>query len=152
MKRTLLTVGLSAMLAMPVLAAGQSTSTTRGMESGRSGPATPMEQRGRQDMSQEQVREAQKELKDIGYYKGSIDGQMGAQTQQAIREYQKSRGLPETGQLDEPTRELLLAQKMPQSPGRMDPSPGSSRGVEPSGSGRTPSTPTPGGTGPSSSR
>jgi peptidoglycan hydrolase-like protein with peptidoglycan-binding domain len=105
-----------------------------------------MEQHGQRDMSQEQLREAQKELKDAGFYKGSIDGQMGTQTQQAIREYQKSRGLPETGQLDEPTRELLLAQRMPQSPGRMEPSPGSTRG-EPSGSGRTPGTNLPGGAG-----
>jgi peptidoglycan hydrolase-like protein with peptidoglycan-binding domain len=106
-----------------------------------------MEQRGQQDMSQEQLREVQKELKEAGFYQGSIDGQLGAQTQQAIREYQKSHGLPETGRLDEPTRELLLAQKMHQSPGRMEPSRGSTRGGESSGSGHTPGTPTPGGTG-----
>jgi peptidoglycan hydrolase-like protein with peptidoglycan-binding domain len=148
-KRTLLTVGLSAMLAMPILAVGQPTSTpgaSGGLGSSRSGSGAHMEQRGRQNMSQEQLREAQKELKDAGFYRGSIDGQMGTQTQQAIREYQKSHGLPETGQLDEPTRELLLAQRMPQSPGRMEPSPGSTRG-EPSGSGRPPGTTMPGGTG-----
>lgn len=123
MKRTLLAVGLSAMLTMPILAFGQSTSTTPGTSG--SGSGTRMEQHGRQEVGPEQIRDVQKQLKDEGYYQGAIDGQMGQQTHMAIREFQKARGLPETGQLDEPTKDLLLAQKGQQSPGRTQSSPGS---------------------------
>jgi peptidoglycan hydrolase-like protein with peptidoglycan-binding domain len=150
MKRTLSAVGLSAMLAMPMLAAGQSTSTTPGtgggMGSGAGSSGTRMERHGQEEMGPEQLREVQKQLKEAGFYQGSIDGQMGEQTHEAIREYQRARGLPQTGQLDEPTKELLMAQKSQQSPGRTESSPGltGTRGGESSG-GRSSS-----GTGPSS--
>jgi len=113
MKRTILTVGLSAMLAMPMLAVGQQSTTpgtSGGMGPGGSSSGSRMERHGQQELSQEQIREAQKQLKQAGFYQGSIDGLLGQQTQEAIREYQKARGLPQTGQLDEPTKELLMAQ------------------------------------------
>jgi peptidoglycan hydrolase-like protein with peptidoglycan-binding domain len=148
MKRTLWTVGLSAMLAMPMLAVGQQSSTTPGtsgsMGPGAGGSGTRMEQRGQQQVGQEQIREAQQELKDAGFYKGSIDGVLGQQTTEAIRDYQKSRGLPETGRLDEPTQELLLAQKSEHSPGRMEAPRGSSPGSMTPG-GPSPRSNTPGG-------
>jgi peptidoglycan hydrolase-like protein with peptidoglycan-binding domain len=117
MKRTLLTMGLSAMLAMPMLAVGQGTSTTPGtsggMGSGGSSSGSRMEQRGQQEMSPEQIRAAQKALKEAGFYQGNIDGIAGERTTEAIRDYQKARGLPVTGQLDEPTKELLMAGQPP---------------------------------------
>ncbi len=115
-KRTLLTLGLSAMLAMPILAVGQQTSTpgtSGGMGAGESSSGARMEQRGQQEVSQEQIREIQQQLKEAGFYKGSIDGQLGPQTAEAIREYQKSHGLPQTGRLDEPTRQLLMTAQSP---------------------------------------
>jgi len=139
-KRTLLTVGLSAMLAMPVLAVGEQSGTSRTsgrMGSGGSSSGGRMEQSGQQEMSQEQIRKAQKHLKQAGFYQGSIDGQIGPQTQEAIREYQQARGLPQTGRLDEPTKQLLMAQESQQpSPRRME-----------SPSGTTPGGSTSGGTG-----
>jgi len=109
-----------------------------------------MEQHSQQATGPEQIREAQKQLREAGFDPGPIDGQLGQQTNQAIREYQKDNGLPQTGRLDEPTKELLMAQKTQQSPGRMEPmpgrTPGSSMGDEPAGSGRSPSTPGGGGT------
>jgi len=146
-KRTLLTVGLSAMLAMPVLALGS------GSGSGGSASGIRMERSGQQEMGQqmgaEQVRMAQKQLKEAGFNPGPIDGQLGQKTAQAIREFQKSNGLPATGQLDEPTKELLMAQSTEPSPSRMEPSqgagPGGSRPGEPMPGSRSPSGASPGG-------
>jgi peptidoglycan hydrolase-like protein with peptidoglycan-binding domain len=146
-KRTLLTVGLSAMLAMPVLATGSG--------SGPSGSASGMrmEHGGQREMGQqvgmEQIRMAQKHLKEAGFDPGPIDGQLGQKTAQAIREYQKSNGLPATGRLDEPTKDLLLTQRTEPSPSRMEPSPGfgsgGSRPGEPMPGSRSPSGASPGG-------
>jgi peptidoglycan hydrolase-like protein with peptidoglycan-binding domain len=148
MKRTLLTLGLSAMLAMPMLAVAQSAPMTPGASGetgyGRSGSGTAMEHHGQQAMGAEQVRMAQKQLKEAGFNPGPIDGQIGRQTSQAIREYQKDNGLPQTGQLDEPTKDLLMAESTQPSSERLDSLPGStpgrSMGDEPSGSGRNPGT------------
>jgi peptidoglycan hydrolase-like protein with peptidoglycan-binding domain len=114
------------MLAMPLLASGQRAPSTPGTggapEVGGSGSGTRMErqeQRGHTEGHAGDIRQAQERLKDAGFNPGPADGQLGAQTKEAIREYQKSHGLPQTGQLDEPTRELLLAQKPKDAPGRM---------------------------------
>jgi peptidoglycan hydrolase-like protein with peptidoglycan-binding domain len=136
-KRTLLTVGLSAMLAMPMLAVGEqsaTSSTSSRMGSGGSSAGSRMEQSGQQAMSQEQIRKAQKHLKQAGFYQGSIDGQIGQQTQEALREYQKARGLPQTGRFDEPTKQLLMTQEtQQQSPRRMESPSGSTPGGSTSG-------------------
>ncbi len=52
--------------------------------------------------------EAQIELARRGFSSGSIDGIRGAQTVSALRAFQRNAGLPETGELDQPTRENLL--------------------------------------------
>jgi Putative peptidoglycan binding domain len=83
MRRALFTVGLSAMLAMPMLAFGQPRPTTPGM----TGPGSRMGQPGRQETAPDQIREAQQQLKRTGLYRGSIDGQLGEQTREALREY-----------------------------------------------------------------
>lgn len=138
-KRTLMTLGLSAVLSMPLLAVAGPTSA-----SGSGASGTRMEHQGRQATGPEQIREAQQQLKEAGFDPGPVDGRLGQQTQQAIREFQKDSGLPQTGKLDEPTKELLMAQRTPQSPGRMEPMPGSSpgrsMGDEPSGGSRSPGT------------
>jgi peptidoglycan hydrolase-like protein with peptidoglycan-binding domain len=43
--------------------------------------------------------------------KGPIDGILSPQTQEALRQYQKTQGLPQTGQLDGVTKEHVLAQR-----------------------------------------
>lgn len=148
MKRTFLTLGLSAMLAMPMLAVAQLAPTTPGTGSemgyDRSGSSAGMEHHRQQAMGAEQVRSAQKQLKEAGFNPGPVDGQLGRQTSRAIREFQQDNGLPATGRLDEPTKELLMAQTTQPSSERLDPlpgsSPGRSMGDEPSGAGRNPST------------
>ena len=54
-----------------------------------------------------QVRQVQEALKAQGHDPGPIDGVMGPQTQQAIREYQKSQNLSETGRIDAQTAQKL---------------------------------------------
>ena len=52
----------------------------------------------------------QSELQRLGYYQGSIDGILGRVTQDALRRYQRDRGLPVTGAIDpETVRALRLA-------------------------------------------
>ena len=124
MRRTLLVLGVSAMWAMPMLASGQmspSTSATgSGLGAAGSGSGARMERqewRGQTDMQQGDIRQVQERLKDAGLNPGPVDGQLGAQTREAIKEYQKAHGLAQTGQLDEPTRDLLMAQKPQDAPG-----------------------------------
>ena len=46
-------------------------------------------------------------LKNAGFYKGKIDGKLGPQTRQAIREFQKSKGLKPDGIIGQKTWEEL---------------------------------------------
>ena len=54
-------------------------------------------------MSADEVRQAQQKLKDDGDYTGQVDGKMGPKTAQAIKKFQQSNGLPQTGRLDQQT-------------------------------------------------
>jgi peptidoglycan hydrolase-like protein with peptidoglycan-binding domain len=53
------------------------------------------------------LRRAQEALTDKGFYDGPIDGLSGPRTRSAIRDFQHSRNLDETGQLDGPTAHEL---------------------------------------------
>jgi hypothetical protein len=53
------------------------------------------------------VAAAQRELKRAGYYGGKIDGILGAQTRQAIANYQDNHGQPATGHLTTTTLQAL---------------------------------------------
>lgn len=152
MKRTLYVLGLSAMLAMPLLANGQMAPSTPGTGSGPgaggTGSGTRMEQqerRGQTDVQPGDVRQAQERLKEAGFNPGPTDGQLGAQTKEAIKEYQKAQGLPQTGQLDEPTRDLLMVQRPKDAPAEIQAPRGSTREETRPGEsmpgGRTPSEP-----------
>jgi hypothetical protein len=57
--------------------------------------------------SQQDVRQAQEALKAQGHDPGPIDGVMGPQTRQALREFQSSNGLEQTGMLDAKTKQKL---------------------------------------------
>ncbi|WP_319524307.1 peptidoglycan-binding protein [uncultured Desulfosarcina sp.] len=49
------------------------------------------------------VHDAQNYLNQLGYQPGPRDGMMGQQTRTAIKTFQRDRGLPETGKLDDKT-------------------------------------------------
>jgi peptidoglycan hydrolase-like protein with peptidoglycan-binding domain len=55
------------------------------------------------------VRTAQRQLKERGYYGGPVDGVIGPATENALRAYQRDRGLKATGRLDSPTVRSLTA-------------------------------------------
>jgi peptidoglycan hydrolase-like protein with peptidoglycan-binding domain len=55
------------------------------------------------------LRVLQERLRSLGFYRGTPDGEWGSGTEQALREYQQSRGLTATGILDDNTvRSLQL--------------------------------------------
>jgi peptidoglycan hydrolase-like protein with peptidoglycan-binding domain len=58
-------------------------------------------------MSADEVRQAQQKLKDDGDYTGQVDGKMGPKTAQALKKFQQSNGLPQTGKLDRQTASRL---------------------------------------------
>lgn len=53
------------------------------------------------------TRAVQSELKERGYYRGTVDGQFGAGTAGALRRFQEEKGLKVTGRLDERTLKAL---------------------------------------------
>ncbi|MGX7680599.1 peptidoglycan-binding domain-containing protein [Jatrophihabitans sp. DSM 45814] len=55
------------------------------------------------------VASLQRQLAQLNYYEGPIDGTMNTQTQQAIEYLQRDAGLPQTGQLDSATQTALSA-------------------------------------------
>jgi Putative peptidoglycan binding domain len=137
MRRTLMICMIMALAAFPLMAVAQQSGTMtptheydeestgrlipkgahpRGPEGIRpSGPdtfeATPSQAMPRETL----VRDAQVALRDAGYEPGRIDGVMGPRTQAAIREFQQSRGLPQTGTLDATTQQQLFAARTPES-------------------------------------
>ena len=59
------------------------------------------------NVSESQVKKAQEQLKSARLYKGTADGKMGAETRQAISEFQQQQGLQKTGTLDQQTLAAL---------------------------------------------
>lgn len=57
--------------------------------------------------SNEMVRDVQTMLNELGYDAGPIDGQFGSQTRDAIRNFERDRGFPVSGELDEATRKII---------------------------------------------
>jgi Putative peptidoglycan binding domain len=53
------------------------------------------------------IHQAQERLTEKGFDPGPITGQMGAKTQDALRQFQQSQGLTPSGELDEPTHRAL---------------------------------------------
>ena len=53
------------------------------------------------------VKHLQKQLKDLGYYDGKIDGKYGSAVEKAVAAMQKANDLKATGNADEKTRKLL---------------------------------------------
>jgi peptidoglycan hydrolase-like protein with peptidoglycan-binding domain len=57
--------------------------------------------------SRQDVKSVQEALKDKGHNPGPIDGVMGPQTQQALRNFQRAQNIQQTGQLDSSTASAL---------------------------------------------
>ncbi len=72
-------------------------------------PAASQSRQAPQAEKSPDVAAAQRALKQAGFDPGSADGMMGTRTRQALRDYQQSKGLKVTGNLDDETRQALLA-------------------------------------------
>jgi hypothetical protein len=108
-----------ALAALPLLAGAQPASQ---IPEGRSTEgylipegAQPRDSSFEATPDRDMVREAQIALRDAGYEPGRIDGVMGSKTQAALRKFQASQGIPQTGRLDTSTQQQLLAAHMPES-------------------------------------
>ncbi len=53
--------------------------------------------------------EIQGDLKQLGYYKGAVDGLYGPKTIAAIKAFQKARGIAVTGNIDQGTYSYIIA-------------------------------------------
>jgi hypothetical protein len=82
---------------------GQALEKTGGAIAGFFGDDDP----GDEDSRANRVLKAQKKLKSKGHYTGPVDGIAGPQTAEALRSYQRDKGLPVTGQLDGVTSKKL---------------------------------------------
>jgi peptidoglycan hydrolase-like protein with peptidoglycan-binding domain len=83
--------------------------------------------------NREVILQAQRQLKALGLNPGDVDGELGAQTQAALREYQRQYRLPQTGTLDEATARSLMPERF-QATAEPSPAPAPNRpGVAPAG-------------------
>lgn len=90
----------------------------------------------------EDVKHAQEALKSAGHDPGPIDGKIGPQTRQAIKAFQSSNGLKETGSLDAETAKKLGIDKSGSASGASSSSDrGGSSSGSPSSAGKQPSAP-----------
>lgn len=58
------------------------------------------------------IYQAQNQLKESGYYSGTLDGIAGGKTKEAIKKFQKVNGISLTGALDENTKDKLGLNKI----------------------------------------
>ena len=63
------------------------------------------------------VKELQQALKDLGYYRSTVDGKYGSGTKNAVKAFQKMNGLSQTGTADLETQTLLFQGKPKNSSG-----------------------------------
>jgi membrane-bound lytic murein transglycosylase B len=62
-------------------------------------------------MNTSQREELQRRLRDLGYYSGDIDGMFGSMTREAVRNFQRGRGLPADGYANMALLETLRASR-----------------------------------------
>ena len=98
MKLAQLAVAVAAAFSMSAMAAGDQKQEPQA-QSGQS-QTQPGQQASR---SPELVKQAQEKLSAAGHDAGAADGKMGPKTQAALKEFQQSKGLQASGQLDQKT-------------------------------------------------
>lgn len=77
-------------------------------------------QQGGVNLPSSEIRRAQQQLREQGFYHGKIDGTLGPATKQALQQFQQKNGLPVTASLDQQTMDKLSGagqgSSMPPSP------------------------------------
>jgi peptidoglycan hydrolase-like protein with peptidoglycan-binding domain len=84
-------------------------------------------------VGKDEIRRAQEALKAQGLYNDKVDGIMGPNTKEALRQFQAREGLQETASLDRATRQRLTSQPT----GSGGSTPGGETGAAPSGASGT---------------
>lgn len=131
MKRTIIAVLATTALAVPAVAqqSGQSQEMQRSppqsgqkqtgqqqksqqQQAGQQGAsdAQPRMVYDAQSLDQDQLRQVQQALNQKGFHAGNVDGNWGAETRDALRNFQQAQGLKQTGQLDSQTVSALGVQ------------------------------------------
>ena len=87
-----------------------STGSSGSMGSSATGSSSMGSSSARGQWSREDVKSVQEALKGKGLNPGPIDGVMGPQTQQALRSFQRSQNIQQSGQLDSSTASALGVQ------------------------------------------
>lgn len=129
MRRILVMCMITALAGLPLMAGAQPTSQfpegrssegyliPEGAEPRPAVETPPAQPSFREPQDRTTVRQAQIALHDAGFDPGMIDGVMGPRTRGALSEFQASRGLPQTGNLDAATQQQLFAARTPESSG-----------------------------------
>ena len=78
------------------------------LEVGRAGTTGEQPPEQKQVISNDDFKLIQQRLTAEGVYAGPIDGEVNAQTEAALRQYQQKQGLPVSGEADEATLRALL--------------------------------------------
>ena len=103
--RNLLLIGAS-VIALGISGAGVAPAANMDDTSGSNPPAVAEMPRSSQtsaDLANDDIRQAQRELRAQGFYNGPIDGALNDKTQAAVYKYQGQNGLSVTGSLDQAT-------------------------------------------------
>jgi peptidoglycan hydrolase-like protein with peptidoglycan-binding domain len=92
---------------LTIAAAGLLISACSGTPARTTSPAPPVQAAAPQPQPSPDVRDAQRRLQAMGFYNGPVDGVWGPDTRAAVEDFQRSRGMPLTAQLDDPTRRAM---------------------------------------------
>lgn len=71
-------------------------------------PAQIQQQGEQSQLNQQEIRQVQTQLKQMGLYQGEVDGIVGPQTQQAVRQFQQQRGVEQTATLDRQLMQQIM--------------------------------------------
>jgi membrane-bound lytic murein transglycosylase B len=70
-------------------------------------PQQQLSSQGGMNLTSDQVRQVQQKLDESGFRAGRADGVLGRETQEALRDFQKQKGLQQTGRPDNETLSAL---------------------------------------------
>ncbi len=118
MKLTPFAVAVAAAFSMSAIAAddkqkdaqsqgAQSSQTQSAQQDSKSSQQGSQSSQQASSQSQEMVKQAQEKLSAAGHDAGEPDGIMGPKTQSALKEFQESKGLQASGELDQKTMAAL---------------------------------------------
>ena len=85
------------------------------IEAGTAGTMGEQRPEQKQLITKDNLKLVQERLKAEGVYAGPVDGEVNAQTEAALRQYQQKQGLPVSGAADEETLKQLQL-RLPSSP------------------------------------